>query len=82
MEIKVLGTGCAKCDKLFEQVQLAVAEAGVDAEVIKVTKLDEIMTHAVMLTPALIIDGQVKAAGKVPKVGQIVAWLVAEEEAK
>lgn len=82
MEIKVLGTGCAKCDKLFEQVQQAVAEAGVDAEVIKVTKLDEIMTHAVMLTPALIIDGQVKAAGKVPKVDQIVAWLVAEEEAK
>lgn len=78
MEIKVLGTGCAKCDKLFEQVQQAVAGAGIAAEVVKVNKLDEIMAHGVMLTPALIIDGQLKAAGKVPKIEQIVAWLTGE----
>ncbi len=77
MKIEVLGTGCAKCNKLFEQAQQAVAEAGVQAELIKVEKLDQIMARGVMLTPALLIDGQVVAAGKVPKVDQILTWLTA-----
>lgn len=76
MEVKVLGTGCAKCDKLYQVVQEAVAGAGVEAEVTKVDKLDQIMAHGVMLTPALIIDGQMVAAGKVPKREQIVTWLI------
>ncbi len=76
MEVKVLGTGCAKCDKLYETVQQAIAGAGVEAALTKVDKLDQIMAHGVMLTPALIVDGQVVAAGKVPKVEQIVTWLI------
>lgn len=76
MEVKVLGTGCSKCDKLYELVQQAIAGAGVEAALTKVDKLDQIMAHGVMLTPALIVDGQMVAAGKVPKVEQIVTWLI------
>ena len=76
MEVKVLGTGCAKCDKLYELVRQAVAGAGVEAEVHKVDRLDQIMAHGVMMTPALVVDGKVKAAGKLPKVEQIIAWLI------
>lgn len=75
MKIEVLGTGCAKCNKLYEQVLEAVAGAGVQAEVVKVEKLDQIMAHGVMMTPALVVDGQVKSAGNVPRVEQIITWL-------
>ena len=75
MEIKVLGTGCAKCNKLYEQVVQAVAKADVQADVSKVEKLDQIMAYGVMMTPALVVDGDVKSVGKVPKVDQIVTWL-------
>lgn len=76
MEIKVLGTGCAKCNKLYEQVLKAVAGADVQADVSKVEKLDQIMTYGVMMTPALVVDGEVKVVGKVPKVDEIVTWLL------
>ena len=75
MEIKVLGTGCTKCNKLYELAQQAMADADVKAELTKVEKLDQIMAHGVMMTPALVIDGQVKAVGKLPKLDQIVTWL-------
>jgi small redox-active disulfide protein 2 len=76
VEIKVLGTGCAKCNKLYEQVMKAVAGADVQADVSKVEKLDQIMAHGVMMTPALVVDGEVKVVGKVPKVDEIVTWLL------
>jgi small redox-active disulfide protein 2 len=75
MKIEVLGTGCAKCKKLHELVEKVVAETGANAEVIKVEKVDEIMKYGVAFTPALVIDGTVKAAGGIPKAGQIEAWL-------
>lgn len=78
MEIKVLGTGCAKCGELYDAARAAVAEAGLDAGlVVKVEDIDQILAHGVMMTPALVIDGEVKSTGKVPERAQIAAWVTA-----
>ena len=66
MKIQILGTGCPKCNQLYQNAQQAVAELAIDAELEKVTDLNAIMAFGVMVTPALAIDGQVKATGKVP----------------
>ena len=76
MKIQVLGTGCAKCKKLYAEAEKAVASSGVPAELEKVEKIDDIMKYGVMMTPALVIDGQVKASGRIPSVTEIVAWLL------
>jgi small redox-active disulfide protein 2 len=75
MQIKVLGTGCAKCDKLFDETKASMEAAGVEAELTKVDKLDEIISYGVALTPALVIDGQVKCSGKIPSRDKITSWL-------
>jgi small redox-active disulfide protein 2 len=75
MKIKVLGTGCAKCKLLYAEAQKAVTASGVGAELEKVEKIDEIMKYGVMVTPALVIDEQVRASGRIPPVSEIVAWL-------
>jgi len=75
MKIEVLGTSCTKCKKLFQLVEKVVAEAGVDAEVTKIESLEGIMKYGVAFTPALVIDGTVKASGGIPKAAQIQAWL-------
>ena len=79
MKIEVLGTGCAKCRKLHQLVEQVVGEAGVDAEVLKVEKLEEITKYGIAFTPALVIDGTVKSAGSIPKSAQIAEWLKAAE---
>ena len=75
MEIKVLGPGCPKCKKLYDLTLAAVQEAGVDASVTKVERLDEIAAHGIVFTPGLVIDGEVLSTGKIPKVPQIIAWI-------
>jgi len=75
MKIEVLGTGCMKCNKLYEAAKEAVAQAGVVAEVTHVTDLAELMKRGVMVTPALAVDGQVKSAGKVLKAEEIAKLL-------
>ncbi len=82
MEVKVLGTGCAKCNKLFDVARQAVAGAGIDATVEKEEGIEKMMTYGVMMTPALVINGQVKSVGKVPKLQEIVTWLINEEASK
>jgi small redox-active disulfide protein 2 len=64
-----------KCNKLYAEAEKAVAQAGIPVELSKVEKVEEIMTFGVLFTPALVIDGQVKCAGKVPKADEIAAWL-------
>ena len=76
MKIKVLGTGCAKCKLLYAEAQKAVAAAGIAVEVEKVEKIDDIMKYGVMMTPALVIDEQVKASGRVPPAPEIVSWIM------
>jgi len=75
MEIKVLGSGCSNCNKLYETALKAVEQSGVQAEVEKIEEIDQIMSYGVMLTPALVIDGNVMSTGKIPDSSQIVTWL-------
>ncbi len=77
MKIQVLGTGCAKCKKLHEEAEKALAGAGVAAELEKVENLDDILAFGVMMTPALVVDGEVKASGRIPKPAEIAAWIAA-----
>lgn len=66
MKIEILGTGCPKCKALADAVAKAVADLSLQAEVVKVTDIDEIVNRGVMLTPALVVDGEIVAVGKVP----------------
>ena len=75
MDIKVLGPGCPKCEKTAAQVREAVAQAGCEAQIEKVTDMMEIAKWGVMGTPAVVIDGEVKCVGKVPSVDDIRSWL-------
>ena len=75
MEIKVLGPGCPKCQKAEKVVREAVAEAGVDADVEKVTDIMKIAGYGVMGTPAVVVDGEVKLVGKVPSKDDVKSWL-------
>lgn len=74
-DIKVLGMGCAKCAKLYEAAEDAAKGLGVEYEIHKVTDLAQIMTYGVMLTPALVVDGEVKVAGRVPGVDEVKKML-------
>jgi len=75
MRIEILGTGCPKCESVARNAQEAVTQLGIQVDVVKVTDITEIAARGVMLTPALVIDGDIKAVGKVPTVGEIKAWL-------
>jgi len=75
MKIEILGVGCAKCHKLEEQVREIVAKEGVNADISKVEDFKKIMNYGVMTTPALVIDGKVKIAGKIPSADQIKSWI-------
>ncbi len=75
MEIKVLGPGCPKCHQTEALVKEAVAETGADASIEKITDLMEIAGYGVFGTPAVVIDGEVKSVGKIPKKEDIKSWL-------
>ena len=74
-QIEILGTGCAKCNNLALAAEAAAKATGEPYTLEKVTDLRQIMAHGVMLTPALVVDGQVKVAGRVPSVEQIAKML-------
>jgi len=76
MEIKVLGTGCAKCKTLEKSTIEAVSQSGIDATVTKVEDFIEIMKLGVMTTPALVVDGEVLVKGRVPSVSEISQMLI------
>ncbi len=70
-KIQILGTGCANCKRLTEITEVAVKEAGIKYEIEKVTDIQKIMAFGVMSTPALVVDGAVKVAGRVPSLEEI-----------
>ena len=74
-KIQVLGTGCAKCRKLVENAETAAKELGIEYELEKITNINEIMSFGVMLTPSLVIDGQVKVVGKAATADEIKQML-------
>lgn len=75
MKIEILGTGCPKCKKVTENAETAVKELGVDAEIVKIQDINEIMKRGVMLTPAIAVEGEVKASGKIPSAEEIKKWI-------
>jgi small redox-active disulfide protein 2 len=75
MKIRILGTGCPKCKQLEANARKAVEELKIKAEIEKVTDVGEIVDYGVMSTPALVIDGEVKASGRIPTVEEIKKWL-------
>ena len=64
MKIEILGPGCLKCTKLYENVKEALKTIGMDAEVIKIEDINKITEYGIMMTPGLVVDGKVKAVGK------------------
>jgi len=64
-KLQILGTGCPKCKRLAQNAEAATRELGVECEIEKVTDIDAILKFGVMMTPALVVDGEVKSAGKV-----------------
>ena len=75
MNIKVLGPGCAKCTEVFRVVTEAVAESGKPVDVEKISDMQEFMKYGVFSTPAVVVDGQVKAVGKVPSKKDVLGWI-------
>jgi len=75
MKIEILGTGCPKCKKLNELTKEVIQELGVSAEIKKITNINDIIDYGVMVTPAIVIDGDVKIAGKIPGKQEITDWI-------
>ncbi|MBN1548915.1 MAG: TM0996/MTH895 family glutaredoxin-like protein [Syntrophaceae bacterium] len=75
MDIKILGTGCAKCEQTEKLVKEVLGETGVAAQVEKIADIKSIAKYGVMMTPAVVVDGEVKIVGKIPKKEDIVTWL-------
>lgn len=75
MVVKILGSGCTKCNKLYEKVKEIAAANNISAEFIKETDIQEIMKYKVMMTPAVVINEKVLCYGVIPKDEQILQWL-------
>ena len=75
MDIKILGSGCAKCQRLEQLTRAAVDELGIDAKIDHVREFDKIQEYPVIGTPALVIDGEVKVAGRMPSREELLLWL-------
>ena len=74
-KIQILGTGCTKCKKLAELAEQAAREMNIQFELEKVTDLNDIMNFGVLVTPALVVDGEVKISGRLPKIDDIKKFL-------
>ncbi|MCK5072804.1 MAG: TM0996/MTH895 family glutaredoxin-like protein [Bacteriovoracaceae bacterium] len=71
MKIQILGTGCPKCKQLYENAEKAAKESGIGCEIEKVEDIQEITNMGVMMTPALVVNGEIKSVGKVVNVEDI-----------
>jgi small redox-active disulfide protein 2 len=74
LQIKVLGSGCANCKRLEQEVHEALKDSGIDYEVIKVTDYADIMAYDILSTPGLVIAEKLVSAGRIPKRPQILEW--------
>ena len=77
MEIKVLGKGCPKCQRVENLAREAAADLAIEATITHVREMDEILAYDVMMTPGLVIDEEVKSAGRVPRKAEIQTWIAA-----
>jgi len=78
MKIEILGMGCPKCKKLYENAQTAAKELNIQVEIVKVEDIQKIMDYGLMSTPAIAVDGEVKAAGRIPAPDEIKKWISAK----
>jgi small redox-active disulfide protein 2 len=78
MKIEVLGMGCARCNKLEQEVREALKELDVEAEVVKVSDLDKISSYGVLITPGLVMNGKVYSSGKIPARSELKSWIKKE----
>jgi small redox-active disulfide protein 2 len=74
-KLLILGTGCAKCEKLMERTRAAADALGLDYDIAKLGEINDILKYGVMTTPALVVDDEVKCVGRVPEVDEIKALL-------
>ena len=74
-QIEILGPGCPKCQKLTEAAQEAAAQIGLECNIVKVTDIQKITSYGIMMTPALVVDGQVKVSGKIPNLDDLKKML-------
>jgi small redox-active disulfide protein 2 len=82
MEIKVLGTGCAKCMQLEKTVKEAVKELGIDAKIEEVKDIKKIMQYPILTTPGLVIDGKVVCSGKIPSKDEVKKYITSASGTK
>ncbi len=75
MKVEILGIGCSKCQKLYDLTREVASKNSIDADIVKVEDLKVFGDYGVFMTPALVVDGQVKVAGKMPKEAEILGWL-------
>jgi len=74
-KIEILGMGCQRCNLLASRAKEAVEDLGIEAELVKVQDIEAIAKHGVLAIPALVVNGVVKVAGKVPKMEEIKEWI-------
>jgi|Deesub1362A_J573_1020465.scaffolds.fasta_scaffold00413_34 small redox-active disulfide protein 2 len=82
MEIKILGVGCQRCEKVYEMVERAVNEMGIDAKIVRIKDINDIIDHGVFTVPALVVDGEVVLAGKLPSYEEVKRILEGEKNKK
>lgn len=75
IEIKVLGSGCMNCKRLYAEAEKAIDQLSAPATLTKVEEVRDIMAYKILATPALVIDGEVKSAGRIPNSSEIATWL-------
>jgi small redox-active disulfide protein 2 len=80
MEIKVLGTGCPKCKRLEQLTHEAMTEAGIEATLLHVTNINDIMAYAITSTPGLVINEELKSSGRLPRKEEIIGWIKEAQE--
>ena len=79
MKIEIFGTGCAKCRRMYDNVVEAVKKTNEDADILKVSSIDDIIGRGVVITPSLFIEGKEVVAGRVPSVDEIVKFFIENE---
>lgn len=80
LEIKILGSGCPRCQELYKRTQEVLTELNITADMEKVTDIKKIMEYKIMATPGLVINRRVKCAGKIPAKSQIKQWIEEEKQ--
>jgi len=77
MKIKVLGTGCPKCNKLYAETEKAIASSGLKVDLEKVERIEEIIKYGILAMPGLIINEELRASGRIPQSSEIESWIKA-----